>query len=89
MSTKQSLASEEVRRITSIGDPTWQEISIDIIGPLPRSNEMDMIVVIVDWFTKMIRLKVTITSISSEEIAKIYRDNIWKLHGIPRKILSN
>ena len=32
----------------------WQEISIDIIGPLPRSNKKDAIVVIVDWFTKMI-----------------------------------
>ena len=29
------------------------------------------------------------TIILSERIAKIYRDNIWKLHGIPRKILSN
>ena len=29
------------------------------------------------------------TNILSERIAKIYRDNIWKLHGIPRKILSN
>ena len=32
----------------------WQEISIDIIGPLPRSNGMDAIVVIIDQFTKMI-----------------------------------
>ena len=28
-------------------------------------------------------------NISSEGIAKIYRDEIWKLHGIPRKILSD
>ena len=28
-------------------------------------------------------------NISSEGIAKIYRNNIWKLHGIPRKILSD
>jgi len=33
---------------------SWQEISIDIIGPLPRLNGMDAIVVIVDRFTKMI-----------------------------------
>jgi len=32
----------------------WQEISIDIIEPLPKSNGMDAIVVIVDQFTKMI-----------------------------------
>ena len=34
-------------------------------------------------------LKATTTNISSEEIVKIYRDDIWKLHGVPRKILSN
>ena len=50
---------------------------------------MDAIVVIVDRFTKMIRLKVTMTNISSEGIAKIYRDEIWKFHGIPKKILSD
>jgi len=50
---------------------------------------MDAIVVIVDQFTKMIRLKVTTTNILSEGIAKIFRDEIWKLHGIPRKILSD
>ena len=67
----------------------WQEISIDIIGLLLRSNGIDAIVVIMDRFTKMIHLKATTTNISSEEIAKIYQDNIWKLHRIPRKILSD
>ena len=28
-------------------------------------------------------------NISSEGIAKIYRDEIWKLHGVPRMILSD
>jgi len=50
---------------------------------------MDAIVVIVDRFMKMIRLKATTTNILSEGIAKIYRDKIWKLHGVPRKILSD
>ena len=67
----------------------WQEISIDIIGPLPKLNGMDAIVVIIDRFTKMVQLKATMMNVSSEGIAKIYRDDIWKLHGIPRKILSD
>jgi len=33
---------------------SWQEISIDIIGPLPKLNGIDAMVVIVDRFTKMI-----------------------------------
>ena len=45
--------------------------------------------VIVDRFTKMIRLKTTMTNISLKGIAKIYQDKIWKLHEILRKILSN
>ena len=67
----------------------WQEISIDIIGPLPKSNGMNTIVIIVNRFMKMIRLKATTTNISLEEIVKIYWNNIWKLHGISRKILSD
>ena len=54
----------------------WQEISIDIIGPLSKSNGMDTIVVIVDQFMKMIHLKATTTNILLEGIAKIYRDDI-------------
>ena len=48
---------------------------------------MDAIVVIVDRFTKIIQLKITMMNISSEEIAKIYSDEVWKLHGIPIKFL--
>ena len=28
-------------------------------------------------------------SVSSEKIAKIYWNEIWKLHGIPQTVLSN
>jgi len=47
---------KKIRELHPLNIPQgpWQEISIDIIGPLPRSNGMDAIVVIVDRFTKMI-----------------------------------
>jgi len=32
---------------------------------------------------------ITMTSIFSSEVARIYWDNIWKIHGIPKKIISN
>jgi len=67
----------------------WQEISINIIEPLLRSNDKDAIIVIVDQFTNMIRLRIATIAISSEEIAKIYRDDIWKIHGVSKKILSD
>ena len=45
--------------------------------------------VIMDRFTKMIRLKTTTTNISLEEIVKIYQDKIWKIHKVLRKILND
>ena len=38
------------------------------------------------FLTKIIRLKVTTIVVL---FAKIYKNNIWKIHGIPKKILSN
>ena len=67
----------------------WEEISIDIIGPLPKSEDKDAILVVVDWFSKMIRLMATTTLIFSSKVARIYWDNIWKIHSIPKKIISN
>ncbi len=61
----------------------WEEISIDLIGPLPKSGESDAILVIVDRFSKMIQLKATRTDLTSSQLAEIYRDEIWKLHRIP------
>ena len=67
----------------------WKEISINIIGPLPKSNGQDAIIVIMNQFTKMIHLKATITNVSSEDIMKIYWDEIWKLHKVPKAVLSD
>ena len=42
-----------------------------------------------DRFTKMIYLKATTTNVSSEEITKIYWNEIWKLHRVPKAVLSD
>jgi len=62
--------------LLEIPQGSWQEISIDIIGPLSKSNRKDAIVDIVDKFTKIVRLKAIITNVSSKEIAKVYQDKI-------------
>jgi len=85
----QHMKKAEELHLLKIPEGPWQEISIDVIGPLPKSNEKNTIIVIVDRFMKIVWLKTTTTNISSEEIAKIYHDEIWKLHGIPRTILSD
>ena len=67
----------------------WKEISINIIRLLLKSNGQDAIMIIIDQFTKMIHFKATTMNVSSEEIAKIYQDEVQKLHGVPKAIFSN
>ena len=66
-----------------------QEVNIDIIRLLSKSKNKDAIVVIVNQFTKMIRLKATTTAVSSKKVAKIYQNKIWKLYKVLKKILSD
>ena len=68
----QHMKKAEELHLLEILEGPWQKISINIIEPLPKSNDKDTIVVIVDWFSKIIRLKATIIVVLSEEIAKIY-----------------
>ena len=60
-----------------IPEGPWQEISIDMIGPLPNSNGYDAILVIVNRFSKMIHLIPTSTSLTSAELAEIYKKEVW------------
>jgi hypothetical protein len=72
-----------------IPEQPWQEISIDMIGPLPKSDKYDSILVIVDRFSKMIHLIPITTSLSSTGLAEIYKKEVWRIHGIPRRIIRN
>ena len=67
----------------------WEEISANLIGLLPKSEGCDAIAVIVDRFSKMVKLIPTTTNLTSKGLAEIYRDYIWREHGLPRKIISD
>ena len=67
----------------------WQIISVDLIGELPESNGYNGICVFVDRFTKQIHAIPTNMTITSEGMAKMYKDQIFRLHGIPTKIIHD
>ena len=67
----------------------WQIISVDLIGELPESNGYNGICVFVDRFTKQIHVIPTNMTITSEGMAKMYKGQIFRLHGIPNKIVHD
>src|SRR3954469_17224710 len=67
----------------------WQIISVDIIGELPESQGFNAIFVIVDCFSKQIHAIPINMSLTAEGYARIFRDHVFKLHGIPEKVISD
>jgi hypothetical protein len=67
----------------------WQMIGVDLIGPLPVSRGKDAILNIVDHYTKQIHLFPVTTQLTADGVASIYFEQIFPLHGIPKKILSD
>jgi hypothetical protein len=67
----------------------WAVISIDLIRPLVPSKGKDMILVIVDRFSKKAYFLPCNTTITSQGVANLYRDHIFKEHGLPKKVISD
>jgi hypothetical protein len=67
----------------------WEDICMDFIVGLPRtSRHHDSIWVIVDRLTKTAHFLPVHTTHKAEKYAEIYIDQIVRLHGIPRTIVS-
>ena len=67
----------------------WEIISVDLIGPLTPSKGKDMILVIVDRFSKKAYFLPTNTMITSQGVANLYKEHIFKEHGLPKKVISD
>jgi len=75
--------------LNSIPEKTWSHISADFITKLPLAQGYDAILVVVNRFTKMGHFIPTTEKTSAEGLACLFRDNIWKLHGLPDSIISD
>jgi len=73
----------------SIPEKVWTHISADFIMKLPLVQGYDSILVVVDRFIKMAHFIPTTEKTSTEGLAQLFRDNIWKLHGLLDSIVSD
>ena len=67
----------------------WQIISVDLITELPQSHGYDSILVAVDCLSKRAHFIATTSDITSLGVARLFRDSVWKLHGLPKEVLSD
>lgn len=72
-----------------IPDGAWLDISMDFIEGLPKSGGMSVILVIVDRFTKYAHFLPLSHPYSAASVAEAFIQGIFKLHGMPRTIISD
>ena len=73
----------------AIPEKPWTHISADFITKLPLAQGYDSILVVVDRLTKMAYFIPTTEKTSAEGLARLFRDNVWKLHRLPKSIISD
>jgi hypothetical protein len=67
----------------------WESVSMDFIVGLPESSGFDAILVVVDRLTKMAHFLPTTGTVDSEGTAALFRDGVFRLHGLPSDLVSD
>ena len=67
----------------------WQSIGMDFMGPLPKSNGHDYLLVVIDRLTLQVHLIPTDTQVTAKGIAWLFLKEVVRLHGIPDLIVSD
>jgi len=72
-----------------IPEKPWMHISADFITKLPLAQEYNVILVVVDRLIKMVHFIPTTEKTLVEGLARLFRDNVWKLHSLLESIISD
>ena len=62
---------------------------MDFVVELPESNGFNAIWVVVDRLTKLRHMVPCRSSCTSEELAALFLQHVWKHHGLPQTIISD
>ena len=73
----------------STPEKPWAYISADFITKLLLAQGYNSILVLVNRLTKMVHFIPTMEKTSAKGLARLFRDNVWKLHGLSESIISD
>ena len=76
-------------KLSEMPEKLWTHLMVDFITKLPVVAGKDAILVVCDRLSKMAHFVATMEVTSAEGLARLFRNNIWKLHRLLESIISD
>ena len=73
----------------SVPDTQWDTLSVDFVVELPESSGHDAVMTVMDSVSKRVHFVLTHTTVTAEGAARLFLHHVWKLHGLPKCVVSN
>ena len=74
---------------SEILEKPWTHLTVDFITKLVVVAEKDAILVVCNRLSKITYFVAVTERTLVEGLARLFRDNVWKLHGLPESIVSD
>ena len=71
----------------AIPEKPWSYISADFVTKLPLAQDYNIILVICNQSSKIVHFIATMEKTLAEGLIRLFRDHIWKLHGLLGSII--
>jgi len=79
----------EKLKLSKVPKKPWAHLTVDFITKLLVVAGKDAILVVCDWLSKMTHFVAMTEGTSAEGLTRLFRDNVWKLHGLLESIVSD
>ena len=76
-------------KLSEVPEKLWTHLMVDFIMKLLVVAGKDATLVVCDRLSKMTHFVATTEETSAEGLTRLFRDNIWKLHGLPESVISD
>ena len=76
-------------KLSEVPKKPWTHLMVDFITKLPVVAGKDAILVVCNRLSKMMYFVATTKKVLAEGLARLFRDNMWKLHKLPESVVSN